>query len=65
MLHQGEAVVPRAYNPAAGGSSSSSITIQGGISVTIQGGTGSQQSAAAIARQVYPELQKLARRKAA
>ncbi|MDD2310785.1 MAG: hypothetical protein PHH91_14515 [Desulfuromonadaceae bacterium] len=65
-LHQGEAVVPKKYNPAAGGSGgATSITLQGGISITIQGGSTSQQTAAEIAQQVYPELQKLARRQAA
>lgn len=65
-LHKGEAVVPKQYNPAAGGAgTATSITLQGGISITIQGGSTSQQTAAEIAQQVYPELKKLAGRQAA
>lgn len=62
IVHEGEAVIPKQYNPAAGGSSGGqSITLQGGISVTVQGGNTSASTAAEIARQIYPEIKKLAR----
>jgi hypothetical protein len=66
FLHANEEVTPAKYNPAAGGvRPGSNITLNGGITIQIQGGDTSQQTAAEIARQVYPELQKLARRQAA
>jgi len=34
-LHKGEAVVPREYNPAAGGSGGSGVNVHGGITVSL------------------------------
>lgn len=66
FIHEGEAIVPKKYNPAAGGSESSagsgSITMQGGISVNVTGGSTSTETAREIARKILPELQQLQQR---
>jgi TolA-binding protein len=63
LVHQGEKIITAKDN-AAGNYGGNTISLAGGITVNIQGGDTSQQTAAAIAKQVYPELQKLTRRQA-
>ena len=63
-LHKREAVVPEKYNPALGNGSGTGVIIQGGINITLPNVT-NNSCAADLARELYPEIQKLARRQAA
>lgn len=59
--HEGEAIIPEKYNPDADGSTSVSttpVTIQGGINITIQSTGQADLDADAIARQIVPSLKK-------
>lgn len=63
-IHKGEAVVPAAYNPAAGGQAASSgggVTITGDVHISLPNVT-NQTTARELARMVIPELQQLDRR---
>jgi lambda family phage tail tape measure protein len=63
VLHEGEAVVPKQYNPAANGGSSSSggTTINvGGISVTVKGGTTNSETGNAVSSAVMKAIQQVA-----
>jgi hypothetical protein len=55
-LHKKEAVVPEKYNPAAGGTGTAGITVQGNIQFVLPNVT-DRNTADDLARQVIPKLQ--------
>lgn len=66
-LHEGEAVVPRKYNPAAGGQApgstgGSSITINTPINVNFNGDAGSEQDRNKLTRELVTTVQTLIRK---
>lgn len=64
LVHEDEAITPAGKTAAKQAGGGAGITISGGITITLPNVT-DRNTAAEIARQVYPELQKLARRQAA
>jgi hypothetical protein len=61
LIHQGERIIPAEQN-RQGNFGGQSIQVNGGITVNVQGGNETPATAREIARQVYPELRRLAAR---
>jgi hypothetical protein len=61
LIHQGERIIPAEQN-RPGNFGGQSIQVNGGINVVVQGGNETPATAREIARQVYPELRRLAAR---
>jgi hypothetical protein len=59
ILHEGEAVIPKKYNPAAGGSSGGGVQI-GTIQINVKGGQTNDETAAALRAELMKTMKEVA-----
>ena len=61
LLHKGEAVVPKEYNPALGGKGGGGGLVMGDINITVQGGNTNEETGSALSAEMVRTVKALAR----